>query len=136
MQMGDYPDAMERYMRLAFKAQSLSRATLETLAEMKNPTTVFAQQANISNGGPQQVNNGTPAQAEKTKNQRNELLRVEDDTSLDTGGTITPGRADPLMATMGTIDRPQVSRGQGSGGKERLQGRSARAIAGDVARAQ
>jgi hypothetical protein len=49
-------EATDRYMRLALKAQSQCRATVETLAIVKNPTTVFARQANIAQG-PQQVNN-------------------------------------------------------------------------------
>jgi hypothetical protein len=36
--------------------------TLETLATIKNPPVVYARQANINNGGQQQVNNGTPLQ--------------------------------------------------------------------------
>jgi hypothetical protein len=56
--VGEYMEAAERYMRLALKAQSQCRATIETLAEIKNPKPVaFVQQANIANG-PQQVNNG------------------------------------------------------------------------------
>ena len=46
----------ETYMRLALKAQSQCRATLETLANIKNPPVVYARQANIAHG-PQQVNN-------------------------------------------------------------------------------
>lgn len=58
MNMGEYMDAADRYMRLALKAQSQCRATLETLAEIKAPRAVaFVRQANIANG-PQQVNNG------------------------------------------------------------------------------
>ena len=53
---GRYLDATDRYLRLAFRAQSQCRATIETLAVLKNPTTVFARQANIAHG-PQQVNN-------------------------------------------------------------------------------
>lgn len=48
---------MEPMLRLALKAQSQSRATLETLAMIKSPPVVYARQANIANG-PQQVNNG------------------------------------------------------------------------------
>ena len=59
LNMGEYLDASERYMRLALKAQGQCRATLETLAAIKNPPVVFARQANINNGGQQQVNNGT-----------------------------------------------------------------------------
>lgn len=45
-------------LTLALKAQAQCRATLEALAEVKNPRAVaFVKQANISNG-PQQVNNG------------------------------------------------------------------------------
>lgn len=48
-------------MSMAFKAQAQCRATLEALAEIKNPRAVaFVRQANIANG-PQQVNNGMPA---------------------------------------------------------------------------
>ncbi|MBU3655712.1 MAG: hypothetical protein FGM23_05070 [Alphaproteobacteria bacterium] len=56
MNMGEYMNAADRYMRLALKAQGQCRATLETLATIKNPPLVFAKQANITNG-PQQVNN-------------------------------------------------------------------------------
>ena len=47
-------------------------AQLETLANIKNPPTVFAQQANIAHR-PQQVNNGMPSRAEKTESPQNEL---------------------------------------------------------------
>jgi hypothetical protein len=50
-------DQIDRFTRLALKAQGQCRATLETLATIKNPPTVFARQANIAHG-PQQVNNG------------------------------------------------------------------------------
>ena len=48
----------EAYLRIALKAQSQCRMTLETLATIKNPPVVFARQANINNGGQRQVNNG------------------------------------------------------------------------------
>lgn len=51
LNMGEHIDASERYMRLALKAQGQCRATLETLAAIKNPPVVFARQANISQGG-------------------------------------------------------------------------------------
>ena len=94
----------ESFLRLAFKAQSQCRATLETLAAIKNPPVIYAKQANISNG-PQQINNGVPApapQAEKIKNQPNELLEAQHgSTTLDsrtTGATIGKDKA---MATVG-----------------------------------
>lgn len=68
----DRLDILERFLRLALKAQSQCRATLETLSAIKNPAQVaFVRQANI--GYNQQVNNGTtiedapPARAGKYK---------------------------------------------------------------------
>jgi hypothetical protein len=43
---------------MALKAQNQCRMSLETLATIKKPPVVFARQANINNGGQQQVNNG------------------------------------------------------------------------------
>lgn len=55
--MGEYINATDTYMRLALKAQSQCRATVEALAELKSPRPVaYVRQANIANG-PQQVNN-------------------------------------------------------------------------------
>ena len=53
----EYLPAAETYLRLALKAQAQCRATVEALAEIKNPRPVaFVKQANIAQG-PQQVNN-------------------------------------------------------------------------------
>jgi hypothetical protein len=58
--MGEHLHAAEVYLKLALRAQSQARATVETLAMIRNPqpTTVIARQANVSHG-PQQVNNGS-----------------------------------------------------------------------------
>jgi hypothetical protein len=40
----------EAHARLALKAQSQCRATIETLAAIKNPPVVVARQANIAQG--------------------------------------------------------------------------------------
>ena len=55
--MGSNPEASERFLRMALKAQNQCRMTLETLSNMKNPPVIYARQANIANGA-QQVNNG------------------------------------------------------------------------------
>ena len=60
----EYMKNWEAYMRMALKAQNQCRMTLETLANIKNPPVVFARQANINNGGQQQVNNGPMPQNE------------------------------------------------------------------------
>ena len=59
----EYLKQFQVNLTLALKAQAQCRATLEALAEIKNPRPVaFVKQANIS-GGHQQVNNGMqPAQ--------------------------------------------------------------------------
>jgi hypothetical protein len=63
-------------MRLALKAQSQCRATLETLSAIKNPPVVFARQANITNG-PQQVNNGTlPGDVNTTSRSRTRKTEI------------------------------------------------------------
>jgi hypothetical protein len=60
----DYLKNWEAYLRMALKAQNQCRMTLETLATIKNPPVVITRQANINNGGQQQVNNGAqPAAA-------------------------------------------------------------------------
>jgi hypothetical protein len=95
--MGDYIEAMDRYLRLALKAQAQCRTTIETLAEMKNPRLVIARQANISNG-PQQVNNGTaPPRAEVSSNEPNELLEHRNEPRLESGAAGTPGKGDPAV---------------------------------------
>jgi hypothetical protein len=74
LNMGEYPDAMERYMRLGLKAQAQARATWETIATIKNPPVVYAKQANFA-AGHQQVNNSpTYAQAETQESRQNEVL--------------------------------------------------------------
>ena len=73
--MGEYMSAAETYMRLALKAQAQCRATLETLATIKNPPVIHARQANIA-AGPQQVNNGpTASPARKLKTCRTNYWR-------------------------------------------------------------
>lgn len=103
----DHAPAFEANMRMALRAQSQCRSTLETLATIKNPPVVFAKQANISHG-PQQVNNGTasPSHAEKTINQQNELLEVQHGSkTMDTRTTGAAIGKNPAMATVGEINR-------------------------------
>jgi hypothetical protein len=108
--LGEYMEAADRYMRLALKAQSQCRATIETLAEMKNPKPVaFVQQANIANG-PQQVNNGAdavPARAEKAENRQNKLLEQRHGERLDVGATGQAVGGDSTLAAVGTVVRAE-----------------------------
>ena len=94
----------EANLRMALRAQSQCRATLETLAAIKNPPIVFAKQANINQGnGNQQVNNGIPASATHAGeiiNQPNELLEAQHGERMDTGTTGATIGKNPAMATL------------------------------------
>lgn len=72
----EYVDKLDRYMRLALKAQGQCRATIETLAAMKHPPTVFARQANVAHG-PQQVNNGVTPPVAKPPRAANQKTRAD-----------------------------------------------------------
>jgi len=105
-------DRAEAYMRLALKAQNQSRMTLETLANVKNPPVVYARQANINNGGQQQVNNGPmpPASASTThtadsQTEKTKLLEQQHGERMDTRKTRAASRADQHLAAMGKVNR-------------------------------
>lgn len=114
LNMGTHLGATESYMRLALKAQSQSRATVETLAAIKNPPVVFARQANIAHG-PQQVNNGAEPQAppaiartEETASAPTELLedRTDGCTQLDPRAAPAASPAHPHLAPVAVLNRP------------------------------
>ncbi len=123
LNMGEYLGATENYMRLALKAQSQCRATLEALATIKNPPIMgYVKQANIAHG-PQQVNNGNSATtakndpgAGKNENPPNKLLEEQHGQRLDSAAASTASGDDTTMATVGKIDRPKKRRGQSEGG--------------------
>ena len=97
-------------LRLALKAQSQCRATLETLVLVKNPPSVaFVRQANIANG-PQQVNNGTAAgQAPRTRKKiqvkRTIALESLDAKRMDGRALRAPGKKDQEVEAVATVDR-------------------------------
>jgi hypothetical protein len=110
MNVGEYMDAADKYMRLALKAQSQCRATLETLAEIKNPMP-YIKQANIANG-PQQVNNGKSTQyaqahapAGNSQTLQNELLEHQHGDTLEFGTTGQTVGADTHLEAVGTVQR-------------------------------
>ena len=117
LNMGEYLGASETYMRLALKAQSQCRATIETLAEIKNPKSVaFVQQANIANG-PQQVNNGPPpaadaSHARESKDRPNELLEQHRYDGLDTRAAHAAGRIDSAVESVEALHGTQDARGE------------------------
>lgn len=118
LNMGEYIGAAETYLKLALKAQSQCRSTLETLAAIKNPPVVFAKQANIAQG-PQQVNNGLMpvAHAKQVDNRPTELLEHDHAERLDTRASSAAKRSDQAMETVETIHRS--SHRQRKGGCEK-----------------
>lgn len=108
-------DAAEKYLKLAFRAQAQAVRTIEALAELKNPRPVaFVRQANFAEN--QQVINGEPAQAGQFEKQQSKLSAGGGHELLP--NTRTPSlesATHPAMATVATLDRPEVARGQGEG---------------------
>lgn len=105
----EYMDNLDRYLRLALKAQSQCRATLETLALMKSPPQLaLIRQQNVAVN--QQVNNEAPpltpdpSRARETDSAPSKLLEVKDGERLDTGAAGTAGRADQELASVGALD--------------------------------
>lgn len=109
LNMGEYINAAEKYMRLALKAQGQCRATVETLAFIKNP------QPYIQNNRAdyQQINNTLAMEnqsqhisdltcAGKNPKNTNGLLTEERNTheTLDLRGTSAAGRADQSLETL------------------------------------
>ena len=111
--MGEHLGSAETYLRLVLKARSQSRATFETLAAIKNPPVVFVHQANINNGGQQQVNNGTaptPVQAPhapEAKTDISKLLEAPNGERLDFGTKSKAGRAHPRLEPLETVNRAE-----------------------------
>lgn len=106
----EYLRQYETYFRLALKAQSQCRTTLEALAEMKNPRPVaFVRQANIAHG-PQQVNNAPqPARAGNSDIPSNEEIGATDAPKaldLDPGTPSTAVDLDSHLAPVGALNRP------------------------------
>ncbi|MBL8226389.1 MAG: hypothetical protein JNM50_13780 [Chromatiales bacterium] len=104
--MGEYIDAADTYLRLALKAQSQCRTTLEALVALKRPPVVIAQQTNVTTG-PQQVNNGVVGQPGENKKQPNELLEVNHGERLDTRAAGTAGGSDTGLAAVGGLHRSE-----------------------------
>ena len=123
--MGQHLEATETYMRLALKAQSQCRTTLEALIESKQPRSVsFVKQANIANGH-QQVNNGD-ARGQPV-NQPNELQG--DFNVVDTGAPGARVGVDAPAPAVAAFNRAKNPRGKVTIQPKRVAGRRKDAIA-------
>ncbi|MFN6131364.1 MAG: hypothetical protein ACK59M_18615 [Pseudomonadota bacterium] len=108
----EYLKQFETYMRLALKAQGQARATVEALAEIKNPRPVaFVKQANV--GTNVQVNNGPIGPYAGARVRENDadapsgLLEASDGDRLDTRAQGAAGRGDPALEAVDAQHRPE-----------------------------
>ena len=109
----DHLKHYETHMGFALKAQAQSRATIQTLIELKYPRQVaFVKQANIAHGN-QQVNNGAPDPnashaREIAPTLQNKLLEVSDDKigeRLDVRASAKTTRGNSRVAAVETGNR-------------------------------
>ena len=101
-------------LTLALKAQAQCRATLEALAEIKNPRPVsFVKQANVTNG-PQQVNNtyasasghsGISSPAGNIQSEPNKLLEADHGERMVIGAQGAAGRVNQAVETVEAVQR-------------------------------
>ena len=82
---------IEAFMKLALRAQSQCRATLETLSSLNKAPTVFAQQANVATN--QQINYS-----------QNQLLGDEDELRQDARASGAEKAVNPEMEAVGKVD--------------------------------
>jgi len=106
----EYLEQLDRYLRLALRAQAQCARTLEVLGELKNPQPVtFVRQANVAHGPQQVVNNGVttaasaPSPAHGTTTPPTQLLEQIDGQRLDTRAPGTAGAAHPAMEAVGAV---------------------------------
>lgn len=119
-------DNMNRYMRLALRAQSQCTRTAEVLATMLNPPVVIARQANVVQGD-QQVNTAVVNQGVAPValvSPPTKLLGAHGER-LDIGTEGTSGAGDPPLEAVAEVDRAENGRGQGPRGTERVPRRRA-----------
>ena len=111
LNMGEYFNAADKYMRLALKAQGQCRTTLETLANIKNPQPYIQnnkaqyQQVNngsLSTGGNYDTSTRTGAHARENSKTSNELLedKSNENTWVDIGAQSLASGDDKELATV------------------------------------
>lgn len=102
----------ETNLRIALRAQSQCRATLETLAMIKNPPIVYARQANVTTG-PQQVNNGIPEPSRTRENETKQSKQsgVANELLPDGTASQTQGGINPALETLGKVHGAEVGSG-------------------------
>ena len=117
---GGNVEIADTLLRLGMRAQSQCRATIEALAEIKNPSHVaFVKQANISSG-PQQVNNGATARTENNRIPQNKLLEQVNGERLDFGTQGQTVGDYTRLEAVGAVHRASNDRRQSRSSQKRL----------------
>lgn len=104
--MGSNLHAAEKLMRLGLKAQSQSRATIQTLADLKNPKPYIQN----NRAQYQQINNNSsPSRAREKENFTNELLedRTDEQQWMDCGAQKDTGGEDQELEAVAVQHRPE-----------------------------
>lgn len=104
--MGSNFHAAEKLMRLGLKAQSQSRATIQTLADLKNPKPYIQN----NRAQYQQVNNNSSlSRAREKENFTNELLedRTDEQQWMDCGAQKDAGGEDQGLEAVAVQHRPE-----------------------------
>src|ERR671913_1811429 len=96
-------DQIDRFTRLAFKAQGQCRATLETFAAIKNPSIVFAKQANFAHGNQQVYNASRAGEREVLPNKVLEAAREPE--WLERGTSAEASDRHPQMVSVEPLNR-------------------------------
>lgn len=89
---------MKAFMKLALRAQSQCRATLEALASINKPPSIHAMQANVATN--QQINYA-----------QDQLLGDDDELRQNTRAPGAEKAVNPEMEALGKVDGAQNSRG-------------------------
>jgi len=102
-----YLDHLDRYLKLALKAQSQSRATWDAISNIQNPRVQYVKQMNLANN--QQVNNAS--RTEKTNNEPNQLSGESNELYTNTGTQRIEKKDGLPLEALGEVHRAEVSRG-------------------------
>ena len=106
----EYLEQFRTSLSLALKAQAQCRATLETLAQIKNPPIVYARQANVTTG-PQQVNNGNPSRTREIETEQTQQSGGTHELLPDARASGIASGANPSLEALGEIHRAKDGRG-------------------------
>ncbi len=105
MNMGEYPQAVERYGRLALKAQSNCRATLEALAKLHQPREQTVRHVHVNDGGQAIV-------ADQFHHHTGGLQNAE--TAKQSHATGAPGQSAAMLGPDAGRDGLPVASGEGA----------------------